>query len=78
MQKVIDKYDDALGNFYDKLVGAQTIDERDTLRLRLRAYSYQFGMASKLLPDVLKEFDLELIFDTAVNERVDGAMISEL
>ena len=27
-----------------------------------------------MIPDVLQEQDLELIFDTAVNERVDGAM----
>ena len=75
---MLDKYDDDLGEFYDKLVGAQVPEERDTLRLRLRAYSYQFGTAAKLIPQVLKEFDLELIFDTAVNERVDGAIMSEM
>ena len=75
---MLDKYDDELGEFYDKLVGAQSLDERDTLRLRLRAYSYQFGTTAKLIPQVLKEFDLELIFDTAVNERVDGAVMSEM
>ena len=78
VQKVFDKYDDDLGEFYDKLVGAQVPQERDTLRLRLRAYSYQFGTAAKLVPQVLKEFDLELIFDTAVNERVDSAVVSEM
>ena len=56
----------------------QVIEERDTLRLALRAYSYQFGTVAKLVPQVLEEFDLELIFDTAVNERVDGAMMSEM
>ena len=75
---MLDKYDDELGEFYDKLVGAQSLDERDTLRLRLRAYSYQFGTTAKLIPQVLKDFDLELIFDTAVNERVDGAVMSEM
>ena len=78
MQTVVSKYEDALGEFYDKLVGASILEERDTLRLRLRAYSYQFGTAARLVPQVLEEFDLELIFDTAVNERVDGAFMSEM
>ena len=40
VQNVVSKHEDVLGKFYDKLVGAQSPDERDTLRMRLRAYSY--------------------------------------
>ena len=70
----MDSYEDILGEFFDKLVDAKTLEDREIQRLKLRAYSYQFGLTAKLIPDVLQEQDLELIFDTAVNERVDGAM----
>ena len=70
----MDSYEDILGEFFDKLVDAKTLEDREIQRLKLRAYSYQFGSSAKLIPDVLQEQDLELIFDTAVNERVDGAM----
>ena len=70
----MDSYENTLGEFFDKLVDAKTLEDREIQRLKLRAYSYQFGSSAKLIPDVLQEQDLELIFDTAVNERVDGAM----
>ena len=70
----MNSYDGILGEFFDKLVDAKTLEDREIQRLKLRAYSYQFGTTAQLIPDVLQEQDLELIFDTAVNERVDGAM----
>ena len=40
VQKIYEENEDVLGDFFDKLVGSKTIDDRDILRLKLRAYSY--------------------------------------
>ena len=55
VQKIYEEHEDVLGDFFDKLVGSKTSDDRDILRLKLRAYSYQFGFTAKLIPDVLQE-----------------------
>ena len=36
----MDAYEDILGEFFDKLVDAKTLDDREIQRLKLRAYSY--------------------------------------
>ena len=40
VQKIMDSYDHILGEFFDKLVDAKTLVDRDIQRLKLRAYSY--------------------------------------
>ena len=41
-------------------------------RMSKEGYSRGFGETAMLVPGVLKRRDLELIFDTIINERVDA------
>ena len=45
--------------------------DREIAHMTIAAYSYQFARAASLVPVVLIETDLEMIFDTIINERVD-------
>ena len=68
---VMDEYEKQLGEFYDKVVGSNNEFERDTKRMSQEGYVRGFGQSSELMPMVLTRRDMELIFDTIVNERVD-------
>ena len=48
--------------------------DREIAHMTIAAYSYQFSRAASLVPAVLIERDLEMIFDTIINERVDQEM----
>ena len=61
-----------MGRFYEKVVGAADYLERDLKRMREDGYARGFGETSKLVPRVLEKADLDTIFDTIVNERVDA------
>lgn len=71
VQTVIGEYEGTLGAFFEKVVGAADSFERDLKRMGQKGYSVGFGETSRLVPDVLVRQDMEMIFDTIVNERVD-------
>ena len=63
---------------FDKVVGANDPDERDLKRMTLEGYIEGFAKATDLIPQVLKAQDLELLYDTIVNERVDAGANADL
>ena len=55
------------------MVGVTDPIDRDIKRMSIENYTRSFGEAVDLVPTVLDRRDLELIFDTIINERVDSA-----
>lgn len=68
---IMDQYEEFLGEHYGKVVGAIDELDRDTKRMSLDGFVKGFGATAGLYEKVLYRRDLELIFDTIVNERVD-------
>ena len=72
-QTVMAEYEQKLADIYGGIVGATDPIDRDIKRMSLEDYTRSFGEAVDLIPTVLDRRDLELIFDTIINERVDSA-----
>ena len=72
VQTVFGEYEGHFGILYDYIVRAKDPSERDTKRMTKEGFIKGFGEAADLVPHVLKPFDLEMLFDTIVNERVDA------
>ena len=53
-------------------MGARDALDRDTKRMTSEGYVQGFGETAEIVPKVLSVRDLGLIFDTIINERVDG------
>ena len=66
-------YEQKLADIYGDIVGATDPIDRDIKRMNIDVYTQSFGEAVELVPTVLDRRDLELIFDTIVNERVDNS-----
>ena len=69
IREIYTEYSADLSSLYDELVGAVDEDDRDEKRMDLETYLNGFGVASGLVPSVLDSNDLEMIFDTIINER---------
>ena len=78
IQTIYAEYEGHLGVIFDKVVGANDPDERDLKRMTLEGYIEGFAKATDLIPQVLKAHDLELLYDTIVNERVDAGANADL
>ena len=79
VQAIYSEYADQLSASYIALVGAEDSYDRDSKRMDLPTYLSVFGeIESGLVPHVLPGHDLELLFDTLVNERVDTGSESAL
>ena len=56
---------------FERAVDANDEFDRHLKRMNLDQYVNVFGPESGLIPDVLDDRDLELIFDTIINERLE-------
>ena len=73
VQAVMADYEQKLADIYGDVVGATDPIDRDIKRMNIEDYTQSFGEVAELVPTVLDRRDLELIFDTIINERVDSA-----
>ena len=73
IQTIMGEYEDELAKFYEKVVRATSYLDRDLKRMDQKGYVKGFAETARLTPNVLTASDVELIFDTIVNERVDTA-----
>ena len=73
VQAVIADYEQKLAEIYGDVVGVTDPIDRDIKRMNIDEYTQSFGEVAELVPTVLDRRDLELIFDTIINERVDIA-----
>ena len=71
VQTVMAEYEADLSHLYEKVVGAAGPLDRDVKRMTREGYVRGFGETMSLVPDVFVQSDLEHIFQTIVNERVD-------
>lgn len=65
------EYEAHFGILYEKIVGAIDSLDRDFKRMNLAGYLKGFAVSADLIPQVFERRDMELIFDTIVNERID-------
>ncbi len=68
---ILSEYEAHFGILYEKIVGAEDSLDRDLKRMNSAGYIMGFAQAGDLFPQVFTQNDLELIFDTIVNERID-------
>ena len=68
---VFEEYIKHLAELYGKVVRATDDFDRDLKRMTLDGYVRGFGETANLVPIVFVGRDLEMVFDTIVNERVD-------
>ena len=71
VQTVMAEYEADLSRLYEKVVGATDAFERDVKRMTKEGYVRGFAETVGLIPDIFVQSDLEHIFKTIVNERVD-------
>lgn len=70
IQSVYSEFAPELNSMFEELIGQSESYDRDLERMDLETYLSGFGeQKSGLLPTVLGGYDLELIFDTIINER---------
>jgi len=56
---------------YDKAINAADKNDRILKRMTLDEYVQVFGLISGLIDQIFERRDLELIFDTIINERLE-------
>ena len=71
VQTVMAEYEADLSRLYEKVVGATDSFDRDVKRMTREGYVRGFGETVGLVPNVFVPSDLEHVFKTIVNERVD-------
>ena len=65
------EYESHFAQLYDRIVGAEYPYQRAAKRMTLEGFIKGAAVATDLYPDVLKRYDLEMLFCTIINERED-------
>mmetsp|Transcript_45039 Transcript_45039/g.59734 ORF Transcript_45039/g.59734 Transcript_45039/m.59734 type:complete len:118 (-) Transcript_45039:884-1237(-) len=68
----MNEYEGHLGTLFDYIVRANSPAERDLKRMTVDGYVKGFAESSEVTPGALKAQELEMLFQTIVNERVDA------